>query len=196
MGFAAPVVAGGIGKGASTAALAGGALAGSALAARSGRGRSSSGNAASDIQARLAQQLFEQTDPLRRSLIGRSEDFLSSGNVLNSPQFADLKVQTGQMFNQAKDNSIARFAPGGALMDALTGLEGDRASALSSGAADLQENELSRALSLGTGLAGTSLGSLGQAGGVQAQLAMARSQQNSAEKGMLGSGIGALLGSK
>ena len=161
---------------------------------RRGRSRSSSTNSASDLQAQLAQQLFEQTDPLRRSLIGRSENFLESGNVLNTPQFADLKVQTGQMFNQAKDNTIARFAPGGALMDALTGLEGDRASALSSGAADLQENELSRALALGTGLTGTSLGALGQAGGVQAQLAMARSQQNAAEKGALGSGIGAMLG--
>ena len=145
---------------------------------------------ASEIQARLAQELFEQTDPLRRALIGRSEYFLSGGNVLNSPQFANMKVQTGLNFNQAKDNSIARFAPGGALMDALTNLESDRASTLSAGAAGLQEDELSRALALGTGLVGTSLGNLGQAGGIQAMIAQTKAQKDAAEKGQLGDAAG------
>src|SRR3990167_4944637 len=90
---------------------------------------------ASAIQSQLAQQLFQETDPLRRTLIGRSEDALAGGDVMGSPQYADLQARTGRAFNQAKDNVIARTAAGGALTDALANLEGDRAATLSSCAA-------------------------------------------------------------
>jgi hypothetical protein len=147
-----------------------------------------------DVQSQLAQQLFAETDPLRRGMIGRSDAFLSGEDVMDSPQFANLKVQTGRSFNQAKDNAIARFAPGGALIDAITGLESDRASTLSAGAAGLQEDELGRAMSLGTGLAGASLGALGQAGNTQAMMAQANAQVKAAEKGAIGEIGGAIAG--
>ena len=161
-----------------------------------GGGSRSRRSPAVEVQSRLAQQLFEQTDPLRRSLIGRSDAFLAGGDVMDSPQFANMKVQTGRSFNQAKDNTIARFAPGGALIDALTGLESDRAATLSAGAAGLQEDELSRALALGTGITGQSLSALGQAGNTQAMLAQSNAQVKAAEKGAIGEVGGALVGGK
>lgn len=173
--------------------LAAGAMAGGLFGG--GKKKKSTGNPA-DIQAQLAQQLFQQTDPLRRSLIGRSQDFLGGGDVMESPQYADLQVQTGRAFNQAKDNVIARTAPGGALVDALTNLEGDRAAALSSGAAGLEQTELDRALALATGTVPAAMGGLGSAANAQALLAQARAQKDAAEKGALGSAAGMFLGSK
>ena len=150
-----------------------------------------------DVQADLALQLFNQTDPLRQSLIGQSTDFLAGGNdVTGTPAYQNLQLQTGRNFNQAKDNMIARFAPGGGLIDALTGLEGDRASTLSQGAAGIYDSELSRALALGTGSTATSIGALGQAANVQAQRHAANSAEQAAKTQATGQAVGDIAGGK
>lgn len=151
----------------------------------------------SDVQAQLAQDLFNQTDPLRQALIGRSESFLGGGmDVTQTPMYQNLQRTAGINFNQAKDNAIARFAPGGALIDALTGLEGDRAGVLSQGASNIYGSELDRATALGTGMVAPALGAIGQAGQVQAMNAQASADRNAAKMGGIGSGIGAIMGSK
>lgn len=167
-------------------------------AAALGGGRKKKRNAANfgDIQGQLAQRLFEQTDPLRQMLLDRSSGFLASGDPTQSPVYKNLQLTAGRTFNRAKDNAIARFAPGGALMEALTGLEGDRAQFLSQGAADIYESELDRALALGTGATGQSLGALGQAGQIQALRAQANADRDAGKAGGLGAGIGAILGAK
>lgn len=150
-----------------------------------------------DVQAQLARQLFEQTDPLRQLLIGQSTDFLSGGaDVTQTPAYQNLQLQTGRNFNQAKDNMIARFAPGGGLVDALTGLESDRASTLSSGAAGIYDAEQSRALGLGTGTTGVALGSLGQAANVQAMRHQANSMEQAAKTQTTGDAVGSFAGGK
>lgn len=150
-----------------------------------------------DKQGELALQLFQQTDPLRQLLLGQSANFLRGGaDVTETPAYQDLQLQSGQNFNQAKDNMIARFAPGGGLVDALSGLEGDRASVLSQGAAGIHESELNRALALGTGATGLSLGSLGQAGQVQAARAQAKADEKGGVAGGLGAAAGGFLGGK
>ena len=150
-----------------------------------------------DAQGQLAVDLFNQTDPLRQLLLGQSQNFLSGGaDVTQTPMYQDLQLQTGTNFNQAKDNMIARFAPGGGLVDALAGLEGDRAATLSSGAAGIHESELNRALALGTGATGLALGSLGQAGQIQAQKAQAKADEKGGVAGGLGAAAGGYLGGK
>lgn len=136
------------------------------------------------LQAQLAEQLFEQTDPVRTALLGRASDFLDGGlDVTASPAYEFLQGQTATNFNRAKDNLIARTAPGGALVDALSDLEGQRAMTLSSGAAGLFDQELNRAMALGTGITGTSLGSLGMAGQTQANLAAMNAQADAQKTG-------------
>jgi len=162
-----------------------------------GKGGGSQSNPAADAQARIAQQLFDQTDPLRKSLIGRSTDFMSGGsNVMETPSFMAYKESADRNFGRAKDNAIARLPGGGALSEALVGLEGDRASTLTQGAGAIYGDELSRALSLGTGSTGQSLNSLGQAGAIQAQMAAAAAQESAGKSGALGTGIGSYMGMK
>src|SRR5687767_1269225 len=111
--------------------------------------------AAVDAQARLAQQLFQQTDHLRTSLINRSENFLNSpGGAMETPSFLAFKEATDRQFGQAQDNIIAQTASGGALTDALANLEGNRASALSQGAGQAFDTDLARAMTLATGSTG------------------------------------------
>jgi hypothetical protein len=161
------------------------------------KGGGGGSNAAIDAQAQMAQQLFKQTDPIRKSLFSRSEDFLSGGaDVTATPAYGALKLSSDQNFNQAKDNIIARTASGGGLTDALTDLEGARAGAMTQGAGALYGDELSRAIALGTGVTSQSLNSLGQAGYAQSQMAAAAAQQNAGKAGALGQGVGAWLGSK
>jgi hypothetical protein len=200
---------------------------------------------AADAQARLAQQLFSQTDPVRSALIGRSAGFLGVGgaptggmkeggmppqaggggiitnmirgavpavpgspaagapsivtgfgDVTATPTFQAFKQSTGQNFAQAKDRAISGIAPGGALTEALVDLEGQKASTLTQGAGAIYEDELSRAMALGTGLTGTSMNSLGQAGLTQAGIAQANSQRDAAKSESLGQGAGAVIGKK
>lgn len=152
---------------------------------------------AAELQAQLAQQLFSQTDPLRRSLIDRSTEFMGGGlDVRDTPAYEALKYSADANFNQAKDNAIARLAPGGGLTDALVDLESNRAGMLTQGAGQLYGDELSRAIALGSGITDQSLNSLGQAGGVQASLANAQAQQNAGKAGGLGQAAGAAVGSK
>lgn len=174
-------------------AAAGGAMIGGALL---GGGKKAKSPAA-DMQAQLAQMLFQQTDPVRRQLIDRSGEFLDGGmDVRQSPTYDALKLSADSNFNQAKDNVIARLAPGGGLVDALADLEFQRANTLTQGGANIYENELSRAMALGTGLTGTSMGALGQAGNVQAGLAAANAQQSAGKSEGLGQGVGYILGAK
>lgn len=148
---------------------------------------------ASKTQARLAEQLFQQTQPIRTALFDRSNDFLSGDmDVMGTPTGMAYKSAADRSFNRAKDNIIGRVAPGGGLVSALAGLEGDRAASMTAGAGQIYDSELSRALALGTGVTGTSLSSLGQAGANQAAVAQAR---GTAKAGMA-EGAGDVLGGK
>lgn len=211
-------------------------------------------NPAADAQARMAQQLFNQTNPLRQALIGRSANFLGvpamagggagdmktgsgpgihpvtgpmtnlitsamggmpgspgpsappvvtgmgdmvgGGGVTSSPTFLAFKDSADRNFNRAKDSAIARLPGGGALAESLVGLEGDRAASLTQGAGAIYGDELSRAMSLATGITGTSLNSLGQAAATQAAIAQANADQKAGKAGGLGSGLGAFFGMK
>jgi hypothetical protein len=211
-------------------------------------------NPAADAQARISQQLFQQTDPLRMGLIGRSQSFLGItpqqagsvapgggpaqlqasaggkpgfaealprgggidgltnktgaqpsaaplatsgfGDVTATPTYAAFRDQANRQFAGARDNAIARLAPGGALAESLVGLEGNRASALTQGAANIYEQELARAMTLATGQTGTALGGLGQAALAQGQMAQAQSAQNAGKASALGTAAGGYFGGK
>ena len=217
--------------------------AGTAVGGAAGGKKGGSGsNPAADTQARLATQLFGETDPIRQALIGRSANFLGipsgaggaaalpetspsspygtpflgippthSGpmpgsvsitggarpfDVTASPEYAALMDATNRQFARAKDASIATSPAGGALTESLAGLEGQRAGTLAQGAGQAYGDEISRAMTLGTGQTGTALGGLGSAAQTQAYSANAAATQQAGKSSAIGQGLGAYMGSK
>lgn len=149
------------------------------------------------MQADIAKKLFTQTDPLRRQLIGRSTAFMNGGlDVTRSPVFSALKQQTESQYGTARDNIIADTPTGGPLIAALTELNSNRANILGQAAGSVSEDELARAMMLGTGATGQAMSGLSQAASVQANLAQNRSMREASMFGALGGGLGAWLGGK
>lgn len=183
--------------GAAVGAVALGA-ASSAYSANRANAASRRANRTAQQQADLSSALFEQSDPLRQSLMERSEQFLGSGmeSVMDSPTYLAFKEATGENFGRARENTLSRLPAGGALLESLADIEGSQASTLSQGAGQIYENELSRALSLATGNVPVALGGLGQAAASQSANAAAMGQQSSAKADATGQAAGAYLGSK
>lgn len=152
---------------------------------------------AANAQARIAQQLINQTDPLRRNLIGRSQNFLEGNlDVTATPMFRDLKGGVETSFNNARTGIIGDVAPGGALTQALVDLEDRKARTLTGGIGQIAGNEQANAMSLATGQANTGLAGLGQAGQIQAAALQADAQRDAGIFGGLGAGAGAFAGLK
>lgn len=152
-------------------------------------------NPVAEAQARIAQQLYTQTDPARRMLIGRSEDFLSGG-LGTTPVYGAYKGAIENQYGRARENIISATPEGGPLVAALAGLEGSRASDLARTEGGLYENELERALAVTTGTTTGALGALGQAGQVQAMQQAARAEEMAGLYGSIGTAAGMFLGGK
>jgi hypothetical protein len=151
-------------------------------------------NEAANELAGVARALFQQTDPVRKQLIGRSNDFLGGNlDVTASPMYASLKNAVDTQFNQARGNTIASTPSGGSLTEALTNLEGSRANTMTQGVGTIAEGELNRAFGLGTGLLPQTTSGLGQAAGIQSQQLMAQQQQSAQAKQGAGAGLGMIL---
>src|SRR5947207_1344436 len=73
------------------------AIAGGAASGASGKKSGSGDNPAAQTQARLASQLFGETDPIRQALIGRSADFL--GISPQAPQASPTNIYRGNPSN-------------------------------------------------------------------------------------------------
>ena len=115
-------------------------------------------------------------------------------DVTQSPMYGAIKNAMDTQFKLARDNTIARSAPGGSLTSALANLESQRAGAMVTGIGGLAQDELSRAYGLATGGAQMSTSGLSSAAAIQAQLAAANAQRQGAAKSGLGSGLGYMGG--
>lgn len=134
---------------------------------------------AAQAQSRLAQQLINETGPVRKDLIGDASQFLQGGrDVTALPEFAAMKSITEQQFGGARDSVIGSTPEGGGLTSALAGLEADRANSLAQGTGAIAGNEVDRAIQLATFGAAQGSGGLGSAAITQAQRAAAESQSN------------------
>ena len=150
-------------------------------------------NPALEAQTRISQQLFDESSPIRQQLNTQALGFLSGDrDVTGTAAFASLKDMIESQFGRARDRVIGSTPTGGALISALTNLEGDRASSLVQGTAALTEQELMRAFGLGTGLVPTAVGGLGQAGSAQAFAAAQAQQAGAGKKGSTGSALGSV----
>ena len=151
-------------------------------------------NPAADAQTRISNQLFAESTPIRRELNKQAQGFLSGDrDVTGTAGFASLKDMIESQFARAREGVIGSTPTGGGLTSALTGVERGRAGALVHGTAALTENELNRAMILGTGLVPTAVGGLGQAGSTQAFAAAQAQQQSSQKKGDSGQAAGRVV---
>ena len=167
------------------------------VVSKGGRGGGGGNNSAEKVQQRMAEELFADTDPLRKGLIDRSENILENPNdIFGQPGFAAVKDITESQFGRARENTIANTPAGGGLTQALGDLERARASDLVAGTARLNDVEIARAQQLATGTTGQSLAALGSSGAIQAQKEQAEAAQKAAVAEAIGSGAGAAAGSK
>ena len=151
------------------------------------------GGAGGNDLAGMSRALFKETDPLRKSLISRSESFLQNGDVTQNPAYAALKQGAEQQFGRAKQNILASTPTGGALTSALAGNEYQKAANLTQGMGGLYNQEMSRAMNLAAGTPLTAaFGGMSSAAQLQGQLAQAQASQDAAQKGALGQGAGLL----
>jgi len=128
-------------------------------------------------------------------MIDRSQSFLSGGlDVTQSPMYGALKSGIEGQFGTARNNILSSLPQGGALLEALAGLEGQKAGAMATGIGGLASDELNRAYGLGTGGAQAGLTGLGGAASLQQQMLLGQLQQRSGLMSGLGAGIGGLLG--
>jgi hypothetical protein len=83
-------------------------------------------------QARIAEETYKNTAPVRDTLLLQMEDFLKGGldpskSPLYAPMYANSRSGLEAQYNVAKDNIMGSTPRGGGQTSALTGLESDRA---------------------------------------------------------------------
>lgn len=150
---------------------------------------------AGQLLEEIARQFFNQTNPVRNSLLDRSSNFLNGNlDVTQSPMYGSIKAANEAQFKRARDNVIANTASGGALTSALTNLEGQRAANMATQVGNLANDEMSRAYGFANPQA--AMAGLGSAGAIQAQIANAQAQQTAGAKQGMGRGAGMILGGK
>lgn len=144
-----------------------------------------------------AMGLIQQTDPLRTSLISRSEEFLGGGDVTSTPEFMAMKQMTGQQSDMAKDRILETMPSGGVLLDKLADVDIDRARTLSMAGGSIYGDEMNRAVSLATGAPlSASMGGLGALTQLEAAREQAEAQRDAGTKSGIGGALGAFLGGK
>jgi len=153
-------------------------------------------NPSADALAEISKGLYTEATPLRHALMQRSNDFINGGaDVTATPQYAALKAGNDSQFNRAKDNTIASTASGGALTDALSNLETNRAVNMTQGMGGIADNEMSRAFALATGSTPTSLNGLGSAANAQSQLIAANQEAQAKSAAGAGTAAGSIIAS-
>lgn len=162
--------------------------------------------------ARMAQQLFAQTSPLRDQLLGDMGSFVQGGyNPKNLPAYQSLysAARTGPegQYNVAKENILSGTARGGGQTQALANLEQNRA--VQTGniesliTQDLMGDILGKAYGAAFQTPQVSIGGTGSAASSYAARQAALSQSQGSQKGGfygmmggLGQGVGSYLGGK
>jgi len=168
------------------------------LLGSSGGGSNSGSNPALNSTARMARQLFDQTQPARTDLLADFKDPFDPAAFQSSPATNALQSIINAQFGAARDATIASAPAGGALFGALGELEGDRAGALASGLGQLYGQDKNtfdqQRFSAAFGTPATALGALGAAGSAQASAAATQGAADAGKTGELGQAAGTLIG--
>lgn len=145
----------------------------------------------------IANNLFQQSDPLRRQLIGQSTNFMSGGmDPMATPEFAAIRSYADQQANQARDSILETMPAGGTLLDKLADVDIGKARTLTDAAAGIYGDNLNRAMSLATGGTQGAISARAGADQLRAAREAASAERDAAAKGSVGTGVGMALGGK
>lgn len=162
--------------------------------------------------AAIAEQTFRETDPLRQGLLADMTKFVQGGyNPKTDPRFAPMydtaKYGAEKQYGVARENILANTPRGGGQVDALSGLESDRAAQVGQISNVITTNLINDLLAKTYGVAFNapqqSMAGLGAAGASYAGRYGAANQAYSAQQKNwmdlgtnMGQGIGAMMGGK
>ena len=151
--------------------------------------------------ADIAQRLFEQTQPMRTSIIGRGEQFLGPEgfDVSTSPVWSPSRNVLEEQYNVARENIISGMPRGGQLPVELRELEETRAQGLGDLAGRIATDEYNKIYGLATGVPGQAIRGMAGAGNIVAQQAIAQATQQVGKSQMygdVGQGIGTMMAAK
>jgi hypothetical protein len=143
----------------------------------------------------IANNLFQQTDPLRQDLIGQSQDFLSGGmDPTATPEYAAIRQYADQQANQARDSILETMPSGGTLMDKLADVDISKARTLTDASAGIYGDNMDRALTLASGFTQNAVGARAGADQLTAAREQADASRDAATKMAIGEGAGGIAG--
>lgn len=143
----------------------------------------------------IANNLFQQTNPVRQELVDQSTNFLQGGmDPRSTPEFAAIKSYADQQAKQASNSILETLPSGGTLLDKLADVEIGKARTLTDASAGIYGDNLSRAMSLATGGIGGAISARSGAEQLTAAREQANADRDSAAKGGVGTAIGGALG--
>ena len=152
--------------------------------------------AAQQDMSDLANQLANESAPLRRALINDSTNFVTGGvegtnaALFSSPQYQAAQASIDAQSQRAIDNAIANNPVGGGLSEQLTNIDMQKALGLAGAGGQIAENEMNRATQMATFGAAQGTAGLGQAGNIASALAGMQAQQNAGKSSGAGQAIG------
>ncbi len=115
----------------------------------------------------MAEQYWNQTDPVRSGVIDRLAKFVKGGfDPSTSPLFAQQKNSIEQQYGTAKDNLLAALPGGGAINEGVTGLEVGRANSLIDTLAQIFNQEYMASLGMATTSPETAFMGMGTGGDI------------------------------
>jgi len=161
--------------------------------------------------AQIAGETYKETAPIRDTLLLQMQDFLKGGDPSKSPTFAPLyanaRAGIESQYNVARDNILSGTPRGGGQINALAGMELDRAGNIDNAQNTIASNIFNDILQKTYGVAFNapqqSMAGLGQAGASYADRYGAANQAYSAQQknwmdlgSNMGQGKGAMAGGK
>ena len=158
-------------------------------------GKDGGSNKASKTASKMAKGYYDDTDPMRQTMIGNFENFLDGGyDVAQNPVWGAGRDVIENQYDVARENVIGNIPRGGALQDQLGGVEEARAGALGQLGGNVAQDEYNKLYGMATGAPGQAMGTMS---GLAGQQAMANSQTQAGKYGALGDlgmGAGYVLG--
>ena len=162
--------------------------------------------------AEIAKQTYEETTPIRQDLLAQMASFLQGGfdpakSPLYGPMYSNMRSGLEGQYNVAKENILANTPRGGGQIDALAGLESDRAGGIGNAQNALYGNIfndiLSKTYGVAFGAPQQSMAGFGQAGNSFASRYGAANAAYTGQQanwmnlaGGMGKGLGTMVGGK
>ena len=151
----------------------------------------------SQAAARIAEALYQQTDPLRQGIIERGEQFMAGGfDPTMMPTYDIGKRGIEQQYDVARQNILGNLPEGGRMIDAMAQTEYSRANQLSNLSSAIAQDEYNKLYGLATGAPQTSMSTLANVGASQAAMQAQTAAGKMGALGDIGSGAGIMFGMK